>query len=144
MPLINFKPEFSEKVKAGLLYPEHPKSKRQTIRPKRKNGNDPKKGDTLFLYTGCRTNKTEKLGEATCKDSSDIIIDVLDNMFSLKIVIWINGTVLEHGEVNALALKDGFEPLKRNGIITSSAADNFIRFFIKNYSFPFNGKLIKW
>lgn len=144
MPMLSFKNEFVSMVKIGLINPLHPHAKNQTIRPKRKNGNDPKKGDKLFLYTGARTKNVLKLGEAICKESSDIIIDVLDNMFSLKIVIWINGTVIEHGEVNSLALKDGFEPSKRNGIITSSAADNFIRFFIKNYEFPFHGKLIKW
>ena len=56
MPLLGFKREFAEAVRSG--------AKRQTIRARRKRPF--RIGDVLYLYTGLRTKKCRKLGEAEC------------------------------------------------------------------------------
>jgi hypothetical protein len=67
MPALNFMARFAAAVESG--------EKRQTIRKRRKDGRDPKPGDTLYFYTGMRTKKCRKLGEARCKSVSDIELD---------------------------------------------------------------------
>jgi hypothetical protein len=58
MPLLGFKKRFAPAVEAY--------TKRQTIRACRKDGRDPKQGDTLHLYTGLRTKRCRKLAETEC------------------------------------------------------------------------------
>ena len=54
MPALNFKNQFATYVELGFRDPDHPRAKRQTIRAKRKDGRDPRQGETLYLYTGKR------------------------------------------------------------------------------------------
>ncbi|HYE32892.1 MAG TPA: hypothetical protein VEH27_15805 [Methylomirabilota bacterium] len=56
--LLNFRPRFAELIQNGR--------KRQTIRAIRKDGKVPKVGETLYLWTGCRTKQARKLAEHKC------------------------------------------------------------------------------
>lgn len=67
MPALNFKAQFAPAIESG--------EKRQTIRAPRKDGRDPKPGDTLHLYTGMRTKACRKLGEYRCRSSTPVVID---------------------------------------------------------------------
>ena len=53
MPALNFRAEFADAVERG--------EKCQTIRAYRKDGRNPKPGDTLHLYTGMRTRACRRL-----------------------------------------------------------------------------------
>lgn len=52
--------------RARRLDPRAP-FKRQTIRARRRDGRDPKPGDTLHLWTGLRQPGARKLGQVTCQ-----------------------------------------------------------------------------
>jgi hypothetical protein len=117
MPLLNFKAEFAEKVRSG--------EKRQTIRAFRKDGRDPKPGQTLYLYTGLRTITCKKLGEATCTDTAVIIID--------RGTMYRNSFPLAEFEATAIAIADGFDNYSQ-----------FQGFFDKHYGLPFYGIIIFW
>lgn len=117
MPLLNFKSQFADLVSTGV--------KRQTIRAKRKY--PIKEGDTLYLYTGCRTKNARKLGEATCSKISQIEIG--------EGYVRTDG-LLRHvpsAILPILAMDDGF-----------GSFDDFMRFFRDTHGFPFHGQLIEW
>lgn len=118
MPALNFKKEFAGKVASG--------SKCQTIRKLRKDGRNPKPGQTLYLYTGQRTAYCKKLGEATCKSVEQISIEE-----NLDVYVGVNWLPL--WEIKSLAKKDGF-----------NNHSDFFQFFIKTHGLPFYGLLIKW
>lgn len=124
MPALNFMKQFAPMVELGLKEPEHPEAKRQTIRAYRKDGRDPKPGQTLYLYTGQRTIKCKKIGESTCTETTDIFIDYGK--------IYLNGFPITKLESLTLAIADGFHTRKE-----------FQDFFNRS-SFPFYGLLIKW
>jgi hypothetical protein len=115
MPAINFKKEFAEKVKDG--------SKRQTIRPVRKN--PIKKGDTLYLYTGMRTKNCRKLKDVICKDVQKIKIH--------EVAIEIEDEQILPPFRNMIATNDGFECLA-----------DLVYFFRNQYGLPFEGVIIYW
>jgi hypothetical protein len=105
MPAYNFKPQFVDDVESGV--------KLNTIRPRRKKP-PTKVGDTLFLYTGMRTNNCRRLRKAICTDIKGA-------------VIWeggvnIGGLDLNTEQIEALAKSDGF----------ANSAD-FFAFFRKTY-----------
>jgi len=125
MPALNFKKELAHKVKLGLKEPDHPEAKRQTIRKFRKDGRDPKAGQTLYLFTGQRTIKCKKLGEAICTETTDIIIEYGK--------IYLNSFPLTSLRSLTLAVADGFD-----------TRIEFQAFFNKQYGLPFYGLLIKW
>jgi len=118
MPALNFKKEFAPDVESG--------KKHQTIRALRKDGRNPKPGDTLYLYTGQRTTGCRKLGEAICISVEQIginesfDIDMGDRALSIK-------------EETELTRADGFED-----------SFSFYNFFKTNHGLPFFGLLIKW
>jgi len=118
VPALNFKKKFAEKVKSG--------AKRQTIRALRKDGRNPRPGQTLYLYTGMRTKGCQKLREAVCKSVEQISIEEFSGVY-LKCEYLIPVEILE------LAKKDGF----------NSDVD-FFEFFRKTHGLPFYGLLIKW
>jgi hypothetical protein len=94
MPLLGFKKRFAPAVESG--------KKRQTIRARRKDGLDPKPGQTLYLYTALRTTQARKLREATCTAVKAVTIDesgmlLLDGL-----------AVIEPSDRNAFAIADGF------------------------------------
>jgi len=93
MPLLNFQKQFAPKVESG--------EKNHTIRARRRDGRDPKKGQTLFLYTGLRTEASRKLGESPCTSSVPIQIDPEN--------IVVAGELLDPFQEEELAIDDGFD-----------------------------------
>ncbi len=118
MPAINFKKQFAEKVKSG--------TKHQTIRALRKDGRNPRPGQTLYLYTGMRTKYCRKLGEAICKSVEQITIEE-----NSSIVVGVD--FLDAPQEIELAKDDGFDLLA-----------DFLDFFRKTHGLPFYGLLIKF
>ena len=117
MPLLGFKKQFAPMVEAG--------TKRQTIRAKRKDGRNPKRGDTLYLYVGLRTKSCRKLGEAVCKSVQEICVDVKGINLSGD---WLNDVAMMR-----IVRADGFQLWVE-----------FLAFFRKEHGLPFWGLLIKW
>ena len=62
---LSFKARFAPSVKSG--------EKRQTIRPRGKR--QAQVGDVLHLFTGMRTKRCERLADAMCLLSEEIVID---------------------------------------------------------------------
>jgi len=118
MPALNFIKTMAPKVESG--------EKRQTIRAMRKDGRNPKPGQTLYLYTGMRTKSCRKLREDVCKTVEPICIDENKNT-----IIGIHS--LDFDEDKIFAKADGFE----------NVAD-YYSFFEKTHDLPFYGVLIKW
>lgn len=116
MPLYNFKKQFSDRIRQGI--------KRQTIRPKRKRPTKP--GEILYLYTGLRTQHTQKLGEFRCTSVEEILV-------STSAEIFIGQRRLTPDEIQDLASKDGF-----------NSTQEFISFFEQIYGLPWEGQLIQW
>ncbi len=122
MPALNFQKQFSSLVESG--------QKCQTIRAKRKDGRDPKVGQTLYLYTGMRTKACRKLGEAVCTSvwPFELALTEQGGLF------WILGEECQtNEECTAIAVADGF-------------VDQFamVDWFKKTHGLPFEGYLIKW
>ena len=117
MPALNFQKRFAPDVEARI--------KRNTIRKKRKDGRDPKAGDTLYLYTGMRTKSCRKLGEEICTKAVPILIDQKD--------IVLAGQLLDSDQELTLALLDGFE-----------SVSDFQEFFLKGNLCQFEGVFIEW
>ena len=118
MPALNFKKEFAPMVESG--------EKRTTIRALRKDGRNPRPGQTLYLYMGMRTKGCRKLGEAICKSVAQLSIEE-----NLDVYIGVN--YLPLFKIIDLAKKDGFNNVS-----------NFYQFFKKTHGLPFYGLLIKW
>ncbi len=128
MPALNFIKEMAPKVELGLKEPDHPEAKRQSVRAFRKDGRDPKAGQTLYLYTGMRTKGCRKLGEATCKSVEQISIE---RDVCCDVIVGIS--CLTYFEMIFFAKADGFNSI-----------NEFIDFFHKTHGLPFYGLLIKW
>ena len=118
MPALNFKKQFASVVEAWM--------KRQTIRPRRKDGRDPKPGQQLYLYTGMRTKNCRKLGQTICTAVKTIAIEENGD-------IWVGNRRLGIDEKYELVKADGFHYI-----------DDFRNFFLKTHGLPFYGFLIKW
>ena len=88
--LLGFQERFAQAVELGLMdintkaagmwrdstgFLPNVRRKRQTIRAPRKDGKVANVGDTLKIYTGLRTKKCRKLGEATCLQSSRVMVN---------------------------------------------------------------------
>lgn len=127
MPVLNFQARFAEIVRTG--------SKRQTIRARRKDFRNPKRGDRLYLYTGMRTKQCRKLGEARCLSVEGI--QVLGDKPSGEYGVftydrnWPGRTTEKRHEL--LARNDGFESF-----------DEMLDWFRKTHGLPFDGLLIRW
>jgi len=126
MPLLNFKKQFAPLVELGLEDPNHPRAKRTTIRPWRKDGKDPKPGQTLYLYTGLRTQNCIRLGVVPCVQAEHICITGWGDV--------VLGTECQqrHGAA-AIAIKDGFESFQA-----------FMDFIKKSNGLPFLGLWVRW
>ncbi len=116
MPALNFQARFASLVESGR--------KRQTIRPYRKDGRDPKPGETLYLYTGMRTKVCRKLGEATCSSIYHVTIR--------KNEIWLYGG-LNFRSLDDFARADGFRNFSE-----------MEKWFERYHKLPFSGMLIQW
>lgn len=121
MPALNYKAQFERLLVSG--------HKRQTIRALRKDGRNPKPGETLYHYTGMRTASCRKIMTTGCKSVHPVKIFEAAG----EIVVTIDGKLLSGVQVRILALADGFK----------NAAE-FLRFFRENHGLPFDGLLIKW
>lgn len=123
MPLLGFQKQFAALVESG--------EKRQTIRAYRKDGRDPKVGQTLYLYTGLRTKQCRKLGEAQCLLANGISIGSNGGM------IWyppnIKGVHMGDVKRRRIARLDGF-----------GSYVEMIEWFDKTHGLPFEGQLIRW
>lgn len=110
------------------------KSKRQTIRNKRKG--QAKKGDTVYLYFGMRTKWCKKLGEEICTATKEIVIKRTG-------AVYINGRKLTDREKDVLAWNDGFrhsdEPNQK-----SCCFQLMLRWWKQTHSLPFVGDIIYW
>ncbi len=121
MPALNFKKVFANDVESG--------QKRQTIRKFRKDGRDPRSGQTLYLYTGMRTKSCRKLSEDECVEALPIWIDQHENGIA---IIILDGDQLDSVGIAKIAKADGF---KNTG--------EFLTFFGTRFE-PFYGLLIRW
>lgn len=121
MPALNYKKEFAALVESG--------KKRQTIRALRKDGRDPKPGDTLHHYTGMRTRACRKLLESSCRSVHPVTIFGVADLTEITV----DGILLSGAEVRRLAIADGFD-----------TAHAFLQFFRDNHGLPFHGRMIKW
>ncbi|HEX9640700.1 MAG TPA: ASCH domain-containing protein [Candidatus Krumholzibacteria bacterium] len=125
MPSLNFQSRFAPLVESG--------KKRQTIRAYRKDGRDPKPGDTLYFYTGLRTKRCRKLGEARCESAEAFEIDQYgcawkqcrEHPDSLEPV--------RAPELGWIATRDGFR-----------SYEEMRSWFERTHGLPFEGFLIRW
>jgi hypothetical protein len=134
MGMYGFKKQFCPKVESG--------EKTHTIRGKRKYPDKP--GNTLHLYYAPRTKQCRLLLRAPCTKVLDIVLadsgrrfhDVIPvqngrRLCGIYPLIEIDGTRLADDEMEALAIRDGFESLwEMSG------------FWDLNQ--PFNGDIIHW
>lgn len=97
MVAYSFKPSFADLILGG--------EKRQTIRePRGGRGRHARVGEALQLYTGMRTRGCRKLGDATCSEIREVVLD-----FAIDRVILDDAVVLETGvELTDFATSDGF------------------------------------
>lgn len=126
MPSLNFQKQFVPLIESG--------KKRQTIRLVRKK-NLIKPGDRLYLFTGLRTKKCERIfvNNAWYNKGPFVICKSVDNIEIRLRDIYINGKELMGCDKFSLAYKDGFENYT-----------DFYFFFKKQYGLPFQGVVIKW
>lgn len=66
MPALNFKKQFPELILAG--------KKPFTLRAPRKDGRNPKVGDTLYLFTGMRTKSCDQFATELCRFTCDAFV----------------------------------------------------------------------
>lgn len=117
MVALNFKTQFVGAVESG--------SKTQAIRKPRVDGWI-RVGIKLQLYTGMRTKKARRLGQATVTSVENVVIHRRN--------IFLNEKLLPEREALEIAKADGFENIEEMAI-----------FFENIYKkLPFKGHLIKW
>jgi hypothetical protein len=125
MGLYNFKSRFAPRILDG--------SKTHTIRPIRAIPDKP--GKTLHLYTGLRTKSARLLMRVECSKIESITIEhhperFLDDDPELYSVT-IDDVVLDRGECEAFARRDGFEDF-----------DEMMKFW--EGRLPFEGQIVHW
>lgn len=116
MPALNFQKQFIGAIERG--------EKSQTIRATRKR--PIKFGDTLYLYTGMRTNVCRLIRAVRCRQTSAVAI-------SENAQLKIDGRTQQPGERERFARADGFEDYAQ-----------MIAWFEKTHGLPFVGDLIVW
>ena len=126
---LNFQGRFADLVQAG--------KKRQTIRAERKDGQRPRVGQWLSLWTGLRTKNTRQLGLAKCSRVRSIRIGTdLGIPFVIIIDEDDSRSLLLVHHMKELARKDGFASL-----------EEFHKFFARNPKTKngvFEGFLVEW
>jgi hypothetical protein len=118
MPAYNFKPRFAELVRAGR--------KRQTIRALRKDGREPRVGETFVAYIGMRTKTCQRLHTGR-------ITQVRRIRWPGRGVIYVDECCLTSHSAAEIAAADGFFHVFE-----------FIDFFEQTHGFPFEGHIINW
>lgn len=101
--LLGFKKQFVQPIQGGI--------KIFTLRKARKN--QPKIGETLYMYTGLRTNKCELISnKETLKGLQIVRLALLRfNEHTTQIVIKVDGRLLSEKEMSTFAKYDGFSGL---------------------------------
>lgn len=140
MPALNFQARFAPLVESG--------EKRQTIRKRRKDGRDPKPGDTLYLYTGMRTKACRKLGEAKCREVFPFQLTARAETGNGNVNMFAGLSSHRGGgsRFRAASLRDG----TRSRIARLAKADGFsspeemVCWFEAAHGLPFEGLLIRW
>lgn len=117
MPALNFQKRFVRLVESG--------EKRQTIRAYRRDGRDPKPGDTLYLFTGMRTKRCRRLREVECVARFRIFIDHHD--------LQIDNRRCGASEADDIAKMDGFENWPE-----------LVAAIEKMHGVPFDGLMFRW
>lgn len=117
MPALNFHSRFAPLVESG--------QKRQTIRAFRKDGRDPKPGDTLYLFTGMQTKRCRKIGVAVVESVEFVDIDERS--------LVVGNRDLHATEADELARDDGFQ--------NWTDMEEWVK---RTYGLPFEGLLIRW
>ena len=118
MPAYNFKVRFVDMVEKGI--------KRQTIRCRRKDDNNPRPGHLLCLYTGQRTKRCRKIGEGRCLSVEEVEIYETNTYIAGKRLVF-------PGDIE-FARAEGFESVKE-----------YYEFFKGEYGLPaMELLLIKW
>lgn len=130
MVALNFMKQFADEVEDGR--------KCRSIRAPRKNGRNPKPGDTLQLYTGMRSPSCRKLMDAKCVRVREVEITGVN--------ILLDGRPLFAGDAPAYA--GGVDPEQYDGdFARADGFDSFgdmADFFQKTHGLPFKGLLIEW
>jgi hypothetical protein len=130
--LLGFKERFAPMVEDG--------SKTHTIRAKRTA--QPRVGETCHCYTGLRQKGARLLGRWECLKVQDIRIQLRcrKDGFPIDLGIWVDGQRLDPDEVNQLAWRDGFRPVRK--------CDAWVAMFHFWHDVhglgPFAGNLIHW
>ena len=122
MPAINFQKQFADAVESG--------EKRQTIRRFRKDATNPLVGDTLFLFTGQRTEHCRLLREVRCTSTSIFEIHTHDD-----------GGVSLMLDLQRLTIAEGDQLAKADGF---AGVPELLKWFEDTHGLPFVGLLIKW
>ena len=118
--LINFKPQFADRVESG--------EKTQTIRRYRADGKKMQPGDTVKLYTGLRTRNARCFRVATVAAVNRVRMDASEN------VIVVDGDRLDADRAAAFARADGF-----------TCVSEMIAWFKNQYmSNEFEGFCVQW
>lgn len=116
MPAINFQSRFAADVESGRKY--------TTIRKRGRAA----PGQTLYLFTGQRTKRCRRIGEALCLGVTSFFINTSGTC-------WLGGFIL---------LADELESLARLDTAGQMGASEFVEFFRAAYGLPFDGELIIW
>lgn len=123
MPALNFKRQFAHKIFFG--------TKIHTIRKPRKS--PLKKGDTLFLYTGMRTKKCQKIITSICESVNPIHLDFVDNYIHIKGQSGVY-VINKKDQLDFFAVNDGFRDW-----------EELCGFFKHQYQESlFSGELVAW
>ena len=128
-PLLSFQAQFADDVRDGI--------KTQTMRLPRKDGRDPKPGQTLYCWTRLRhrTLPAIKLGEFICKSVQPI-------EFEERWLIWLGGGdrhLMTQREAQAFAVAEGFR--HREEEVPIEAMCDWVE---KTHGLPFEGFLYIW
>ncbi len=119
MTELSFAAEFADLVADGR--------KCQTIRLPRKDGRDPKPGDTLYLKAGPYSGKRRNLGVVKCTSIEPIKIEEAGVTLGCRCRPWWSDFT------RRFTLADGFE-----------FSRDMWRYFRRNGGLPFEGYLLKW
>jgi hypothetical protein len=97
--LLGFKPRFEEPIQLG--------TKVFTLRGKRKN--EPKLGETLYMYTGLRTSNCRKISDKEkLQDKQRVRLQIRANAKNDTLKVWVDGRELTEAEIDQFVIYDGF------------------------------------
>lgn len=125
-------------------------SKDHTVRKKRiGRSRHARPGETLQLYYGMRTKYCTKIGEATCRTVSRILI--IPEFIFIVPADPFDETTFDEGdgallpeEADRFAWKDGFRPQDSTIDKPEGAFELMFRFWRQFHELPFEGVVIYW